>query len=169
MFLRSKSGRELLIGRDISPEAVSYSLAVILASACFKTLMYSGWNMQSLVWFASLEISFHWNGRSPTFCWDNMAFSTVISLVLALLMSSNKQSNSETIKRQVNLYVLIYNLRGYSRESKLLLLNAFVQTPLNLYIVWFVRAMLSVSTWNGEDAYLNPCESVNDLFSFHNF
>ena len=42
------------------------------------------WNMQPLVWFVSLEIAFHWNGKSATFSWDNKAFSTVISLVLPL-------------------------------------------------------------------------------------
>ena len=37
MFLCSKSGRKMLIGRDMSREAVSYSLTVRLASACFKS------------------------------------------------------------------------------------------------------------------------------------
>ena len=36
MFLRSKAGRNMSIGRDMSREAVSYSLAVRLASACLK-------------------------------------------------------------------------------------------------------------------------------------
>ena len=36
MYLRSKSGRKMLIGRDISRDAESYGLAVRLASACFK-------------------------------------------------------------------------------------------------------------------------------------
>ena len=35
MFLCSKSGCKMLIGRDMSREAESYSLAVRLASVCF--------------------------------------------------------------------------------------------------------------------------------------
>ena len=56
MFLRSKSGRKMLVGRDMSRAAVSYSLAVRLASACFKILeldflkhLNARWNMQSQV------------------------------------------------------------------------------------------------------------------------
>ena len=54
----------MLIGRDMSRAAVSYSLAVRLASACFKILelaflkhLNARWNMQSQVWFLSLDIS----------------------------------------------------------------------------------------------------------------
>ena len=36
MFLHSKSGRKMLIGREMSRAAVSYSLAVRFAKACFK-------------------------------------------------------------------------------------------------------------------------------------
>ena len=36
MYLRSKSGHKMLIDWDVSRDAKSYSLAVRLASACFK-------------------------------------------------------------------------------------------------------------------------------------
>ena len=36
MFLCSKSGCKMLIGQDMSCEAVSYGLVVRLTSACFK-------------------------------------------------------------------------------------------------------------------------------------
>ena len=58
MFLHSKSGCKMLIGQDMSHEVVSYSLAVRLASACFKITilelaflkhLYARLNMQSLV------------------------------------------------------------------------------------------------------------------------
>ena len=115
----------MLIGRDMSREP---------ASACFEITiqmysihMYSKhlcarWIMRSQVWFISIEISFYWNSRSSTFSWDKyMAFSTVILLVLALLMSSKKQSNSGINARWVYIYVLIYESLDYSRESELLL------------------------------------------------
>ena len=54
----------------------------------------------------------------------------------------------------MNLYVSIYDSLGCSRESELLLLNAFVQTPQNP-IVGFVRATLLLSTSNEQDTDLN--------------
>ena len=43
--------------------------------------LYAHWNMQPQVWFVSLGTPFHWNDRSPTFIWDNMAFSMAIHLI----------------------------------------------------------------------------------------
>ena len=122
-FLHSNSVRQMLIGRDMSRAAVSYSLAVRLASACLKITILELVFLKTLV--CSLEYAI-----TSLICELRDFFSLKRQIVYIqfghhsifhgyIARSGAPDVFNETIefwnyKRQVNLYIVIYDSLGCS-------------------------------------------------------